>query len=217
MLSVGEVSHTPVPASLPRDRDCFFYSVFLCAWFPVSVLSSLFGFVFVFSPRVASSSYTVTRSGLSATRSGFVFVFVFSVRGFLFLCCHHYLVLLLFFSARGFLVLYSPHCWNEMRRAITCSILPPRLVFFRAFTFSKCSVSSPWVGKCFLYSFVFQCQDLSANQWYLTRLALDYLAPSSMSDTAPSGFVPRFQRSGDSSLLFASVHVPVHSDLMLPD
>ena len=122
----------------------------------------------------------------------------------------------LFCSLRGFLFRYCPHCLSELRRAITCSIiLPPSLVsllsyfeVFRAFA----------VGRVlFPYFFVFHYQDLSANQWYIARLALDYFALSSASDAAPSGFVPCFQGSGDSSLFFASFSVHVCSDLLLPD
>ena len=61
---------------------------------------------------------------------------------------------------------------------------------------------------------MFQCQDLSTDQWHTDRLALAYFALSSASDAAPSSFVPRFQRSGDSSLFFASFRVPVRSDLL---
>ena len=61
---------------------------------------------------------------------------------------------------------------------------------------------------------MFQGRDLSAHQWYIARLALDYFALSSTSDAAPSNDVPRFQRSGDSSLFFASFRVPVCSDLL---
>ena len=39
-LIVGNISHAPVPASLPRDRAfCFF--AFILACFPVPTLSSL--------------------------------------------------------------------------------------------------------------------------------------------------------------------------------
>ena len=43
-FSVGEISHAPVPASLPRDRVfVFVFLLFsLFAWFPVPMLSSLF-------------------------------------------------------------------------------------------------------------------------------------------------------------------------------
>ena len=64
---------------------------------------------------------------------------------------------------------------------------------------------SPRVGK-FHY--------LPANQWYIARLALAYLALSYTCDAALSSFISRFQRSGDSSLFFASFRVPVCSDLL---
>ena len=60
------------------------------------------------------------------------------------------------------------------------------------------------VGRVvFLYSFVFQYEDLSASQWYIARLALVRVAPSFASDATSSSFVSRFQRPGGSSLFFA--------------
>ena len=38
-LSVGKISHVPVPASLSRDRVLFLFS--LLAWFPVRLLDQL--------------------------------------------------------------------------------------------------------------------------------------------------------------------------------
>ena len=61
------------------------------------------------------------------------------------------------------------------------------------------------VGKVFFLGFLrVTYQETSANQWYIGRLALDYFALCSTSDAAPSSFVPRFQRSGDSNFFFAS-------------
>ena len=64
---------------------------------------------------------------------------------------------------------------------------------------------------------MFQGRDLSAHQWYIARLALDYFALSSTSDAAPSNDVPRFQRSGDSYVFFVSFRVPVCSVFLLSD
>ena len=52
---------------------------------------------------------------------------------------------------------------------------------------------------------------------HCSTIALHYFALTSTSDAVSSSFVPRFQRSGYSSLLFASVRVPVCSDLILSD
>ena len=59
-------------------------------------------------------------------------------------------------------------------------------------------------------------QNLSANQWHFARLAFAHfvLINSYTSDAAPSSFVPRFQRSGDSSLFFASFRIPACSELL---
>ena len=59
---------------------------------------------------------------------------------------------------------------------------------------------------------MFRYQELSANQWYIARLALLYAAPSCPSDAASSSFVLRFQRPGGSSLFFAYFRVSACSD-----
>ena len=82
--------------------------------------------------------------------------------------------------------------------------IPPRLVFLCVFrtlevprAFAACRVIF------FLVSLVFRYQELSANQWYIARLALVRVAPSFASDATSSSFVSRFQRPGGSSLFFA--------------
>ena len=65
-----------------------------------------------------------------------------------------------------------------------------------------------------LYFFVFQYQDLSANQWYIARLPLAYLVLSHTSDAALSIFVPRFQRSGDCSFFSLPFAYLKWSDLL---
>ena len=75
-------------------------------------------------------------------------------------------------------------------------------------------VMASWVGQLSY----FLCASVPgpfSQSWYIGRLlvTLDYFALSSTSDAAPSSFVPRFQRSGDSSVLFGSFRVPVCSVL----
>ena len=70
------------------------------------------------------------------------------------------------------------------------------------------------MGSVISIHFTFQCQDLSGSQWCIARLAFAYLALSHTSDAALSSFVPRFQRSGDFSLFFASFGVPACSDVL---
>ena len=80
-------------------------------------------------------------------------------------------VLCLFSSLRGFLLLYCPHCWSEPRRASTCAIiLTPPFGFpsrFHAFGMLHAFARA---GYFFLYSFVFQYQDLLVNQQCIVRL-----------------------------------------------
>ena len=64
---------------------------------------------------------------------------------------------------------------------------------------------------------MFQRAEGCAVLMHCSTIALHYFALTSTSDAVSSSFVPRFQRSGYSSLLFASVRVPVCSDLILSD
>ena len=146
-------------------------------------------------PNHGQRNLAHARSGLSAVRSGFVFVFLLA----------------------WFPVPILPSLLDLSRVAPVRISLDYSLVWF-SLALSHFDVLRACSLRYFLlYSCVLHYQDLSANQWYIARLALDYSALRSTSDAAPSSHVPRFQRSGDSILFFASFRIVICSDLLLSD
>ena len=118
------------------------------------------------------------------------------------------------FSLRGFPIPILPPLFERaaLRHFVFRYLSPPFGFRSRFSTFGELCAFA--VGSVISIHFTFQFQDLSVSQWYITRLALAYLALSHTSDAALSSFVPRFQRSGDFSLFFASFGVPVCSDVL---
>ena len=102
-----------------------------------------------------------------------------------------------------------------MRHFVVHYLSPPSR-FFRVFVPGTFGVLRAFAeGRIILVPFfVFKYQDLSANQWYIARLALAYLVLSHTSDAALSIFVPRFQRSGDCSFFSLPFAYLKWSDLL---